>query len=79
MERKRVSGGFLWRFENEPIEKPLFKGAKQIKDSIYLQLLDDRVYSTKSKQFMRLQTEMVTCRKYINISLDGVRTKWYIT
>jgi len=74
---KKSSGVFIWRFETEPISKPLFEGAKQIGMTRYLLLPDNRVYSTSSNQFLEMHVEMRTNKKYYWINDNG-RIKFYI-
>jgi hypothetical protein len=75
---KKSAGVFIWRFETDPISEPLFEGAKQVGETRYLLLPDNRVYSTSSNQFLKMHVEMRTNKKYYFIGDKG-RVKFYIS
>jgi hypothetical protein len=76
--KRKFSGGYVWRSADNPILKPRFPGAKQIRNSFYLFLPDKRVYSTKSEQFWPMSKENGTNKKYFRLQIDNERIVVYL-
>lgn len=76
--KRNMSSNYIWRYTDNPINKPFFPDGKVYKNTIYIVFPDGKLYSTKTKKILRKYMELDTGKQYYRISI-GKSIKLYIS